>query len=141
MVAGADPGLFTHCQPFGASVMAVVGHSESFPIPHSIGKRVSVTRISLRIHHNCGLHCHLSMGYSNLCNAIPVMPCLSKCRALSPCPRNHQSGGDRLALQVDIAKLQRQSRHTARLLSLPISRRGSRPSCSASVFHAKRIYW
>ena len=56
MVAGADPGLFTHCQPFGASVMAVVGHSESFPIPHSIGKRVSVTRISLRIHHNCGLH-------------------------------------------------------------------------------------
>ena len=52
VVAGADPGMFTHCQPFGASVMAVVGHSESFPIPHSIGKRVSVTRISLRIHHN-----------------------------------------------------------------------------------------
>ena len=51
--------------------MAVVGHSESFPIPHSIGKRVSVTRISLRIHHNCGLHCRLATGYSNLCKCNP----------------------------------------------------------------------
>ena len=143
MAAGADPGIWV--------VSAWSFHTIHFwPTGYASS---SVTRISLRIHHNCGLHSSIGSYPTALSIHSGYQVNLS---ALSKCNPSYAlslqvsgsfalsaqlpiKGGDRLALQADIAILN-VNLARARLPSLPISRRGSRPSCCASVFHAERTY-